>query len=78
MKSMIKSIQKVIKVGSSAAVTIPAKDVKRLGISYGDEIKVSFEVTKKADTDPEKVELIKVTQRLIERHKKALKNLSQR
>lgn len=78
MNTMIKSIQKVIKVGSSAAVTIPAKDVKRLGISYGDEIKVSFEIIKKVATDPEKVELIKVTQQLIERHKKALENLSQR
>lgn len=78
MKTMIKSIQKVIKVGSSAAVTIPSKDVKRLGISFGDEIKVSFEVIKKVATDPEKVELIKVTQQLIERHKKALENLSQR
>ena len=40
---MIKSIQKVIKVGSSVAVTIPAKDVKRLGVMVGDEINVTFE-----------------------------------
>ena len=34
----IKSIQKVIKVGSSLAVTIPARDAKQLGIKAGDNV----------------------------------------
>ena len=34
------SIQKVIKIGSSAGVTIPAKDLKRSGIKVGDEIEI--------------------------------------
>jgi antitoxin component of MazEF toxin-antitoxin module len=37
---MIESIQKVIKIGSSGGVTIPAKEMKRQGIKYGDEVKV--------------------------------------
>jgi len=73
---MIHSIQKVIKVGSSGAVTIPAKEMKRLGITYGDELKVSFEPV---DTPPaDKVELVTLTQKLIKRHQKALDDLSQR
>jgi len=31
---MIKSIQKVIKIGSSGGVTIPAKEMKRLGVTF--------------------------------------------
>jgi death-on-curing protein len=73
---MIRSTQKVIKVGSSGAVTIPAKEMKRLGITYGDELNVTFEPIEKASS--ENVQLVALTQRLIERHKVALKNLSQR
>lgn len=34
----IKSIQKVIKVGSSLAVTIPARDARSMGIEAGKEV----------------------------------------
>jgi len=37
---MIQSIQKVIKIGSSGGVTIPAKELKRQNIAYGDEVEV--------------------------------------
>jgi antitoxin component of MazEF toxin-antitoxin module len=48
---MIESIQKVIRIGSSGGVTIPAKEMKRQGIQYGDEVKVTVEPVKKsADT----------------------------
>lgn len=73
---MIQSIQKIIKVGSSAAVTIPAKEMKRLGVKPGDELKVTYEVVENVPVD--KVELVGLTQKLIKRHEKALKNLSQR
>ncbi len=67
--------QKIIKIGTSLAVTIPAKDVRRLGLIKGDELKVSFE---KPQVDSHKVEVVELTQKLIKRHQKALKNLSQR
>ena len=73
---MIQSIQKVIKIGSSGAVTIPAKEMRRLGVTYGDEIKVTFEPV--TVVPRETVELVALTQKLIKRHKAALKNLSQR
>lgn len=72
----IRSIQKVIKVGSSLAVTIPAKDAKYLHIQPGDELEVEYKVPQAVDA--QKVELVELTQKLIARHEAALKNLSQR
>ena len=67
--------QKVIKIGTSLAVTIPVRDVRRLGVAKGDELEVSFE---KPQVDDHKVEVVELTQKLIKRHQKALKNLSKR
>lgn len=72
----ITTTQKAIKVGTSAAVTIPAKEWKRMGLEFGDEIKVTFEPIAKVDKD--KVEFVELTQKLIKRHEQALKNLAQR
>ena len=73
----ITATQKIIKVGSSGAVTIPAKDMKRMGVSFGDELKLSFEPVQ-GKPDEHTLEVVGLTQKLIKRHKKALKNLSQR
>jgi bifunctional DNA-binding transcriptional regulator/antitoxin component of YhaV-PrlF toxin-antitoxin module len=73
----ITATQKIIKVGSSGAVTIPAKDMKRMGVSFGDELKLSFEPVK-SKPDEHTLEVVGLTQKLIKRHDKALKNLSQR
>jgi bifunctional DNA-binding transcriptional regulator/antitoxin component of YhaV-PrlF toxin-antitoxin module len=37
---MIQSIQKVIKIGTSGGVTIPAKELRRQNINIGDEVEV--------------------------------------
>lgn len=39
----IKTTQKVITIGTSAGVTLPAKELRRAGIKPGDQIKISFE-----------------------------------
>ena len=39
--------QKVLKVGSSAAVTIPKKSLKELGLKLGDEVVVEIDVQDK-------------------------------
>jgi len=39
--------QKVLKVGSSAAVTIPKKSLKELGLKVGDEVVVDVDKGKK-------------------------------
>lgn len=69
-------ITKIIKVGNSYAVTLPKKQIESQGLTYGDELKVTYEPANAPDQD--KVELVELTQKLIKRHKTALKNLSQR
>lgn len=73
---MITSTQKVIKVGDSLAVTIPAKDVRTLDLKKGDELNLSYE--KNPPINAHTVEVVELTQKLIERHQEALKNLSQK
>ena len=41
-------IQKVLKVGSSAAVTIPKKSLKELGLKIGDNVILEMDMTKRA------------------------------
>ena len=36
-------VQKVLKVGTSAAVTIPKKSLQEFGINIGDDINVDFD-----------------------------------
>ena len=39
----ITTIQKVIKIGSSRGVTLPARDLRALGIRDGDEVRLTVE-----------------------------------
>ena len=39
----ITTIQKVIKIGSSRGVTLPARDLRALGICDGDEVRLTVE-----------------------------------
>lgn len=52
----ITTIQKIIKIGDSAGITLPAKDLKRAGLKPGQEVEVSFksvEVSSDIDTEYE-------------------------
>lgn len=46
---IIKTVQKVIKVGTSLAVTIPARDAKAAGIKPGQDVEVSVKPTQEAE-----------------------------
>jgi len=41
-------VQKVLKVGSSAAVTIPKKSLEKLGLKIGDHITLDVDIKKRA------------------------------
>ncbi len=69
---MIESIQKVIKVGSSAAVTIPAKIMKQEHVSVGDEVRVTIERVKPAD------DIMQDYAKFKKQYSQALKNLASR
>jgi len=74
--------QKVLKVGSSAAVTIPKKSLHELGLKIGDWVVV--EVDKKKRTvlikQSHKInqELINWTDRFIEKYRPALEALAKK
>lgn len=73
----IKSIQKVIKVGDSIAVTIPAKDAKALGIKAGMMVQSSHELLKN-DAQEENIGIAKDYEKFAEQYGQALKNLADR
>lgn len=72
----IVTLQKFIKIGDSNGVTVPAKDFKLSGFKTGDAVKVTFEAVETPEQHTE--EVVALAQKLIKRHEKALKKLSQR
>lgn len=75
MLSMITSIQKIIQIGSSDGVTLPAKELKRANIKRGDEVKVTVEIVgKHAESD----ELMREYNAFVEQYGQTLKNLADR
>lgn len=68
--------QKVIKIGSSLGVTIPAKQLLELGISKGDEIEVYIGNKSKEYLRHEK--LLKELEEFTKIYGPALKNLANR
>jgi antitoxin component of MazEF toxin-antitoxin module len=45
---MIRIVQKLIKIGSSEGVTIPRKEIAKLGARRGDELKITAELVDKS------------------------------
>lgn len=71
----ITTIQKVIKIGSSRGVTLPAKQLRALGVHDGDEIEVTIRKrTVVADDD----KVLKVANSLLERYKEDFSHLAKR
>ena len=77
--------QKVLKVGSSAAVTIPKQSLKELGLKIGDKVTVdidrarktvSIQPTKKLSR--EDVKIAKLTLNFIQRYRTDLERLAQK
>ncbi|MBI3627643.1 MAG: AbrB/MazE/SpoVT family DNA-binding domain-containing protein [Candidatus Sungbacteria bacterium] len=75
--------QKVLKVGSSAAVTIPKKSLKELGLKIGDEVQVDVDqrrklvsITPAQNLSKEDSKIAKLTLAFIERYRKDLESLA--
>jgi bifunctional DNA-binding transcriptional regulator/antitoxin component of YhaV-PrlF toxin-antitoxin module len=73
---MIQSIQKVIKIGSSGGVTIPAKDLKRQNIAFGDEVEVI--VRPLHNTNSEDQEVLTAAKKILSDYRKDFENLANR
>jgi antitoxin component of MazEF toxin-antitoxin module len=73
---MIQSIQKVIKIGSSGGVTIPAKELKRQNIAFGDEVEVTVRPLHSTVNADKKA--ITAAKKILTDYKKDFDNLSKR
>lgn len=73
---MIQSIQKVIKIGSSGGVTIPAKDLKRQNIAFGDEVEVIVRPLYNTSSEDQKV--LAAAKKILNDYKKDFENLAER
>jgi putative addiction module antidote len=74
--------QKVLKVGSSAAVTIPKKSLEELGLKIGDEVRVEIDRKRSAVViEPARkvdAELLGWTRKFIKRYHSALQALAKK
>ncbi len=66
--------QKIIKIGTSAGITIPKKQLEELGLRVGDEVKYSIEPTQKPKHD----KLMKDYETFVAKYGQTLKNLADR
>lgn len=73
---MIQSIQKIIKIGTSGGVTIPAKELKRQNIAFGDEVEVTVRPIHNSVGDDQTV--IASAKKILASYKKDFDNLAQR
>lgn len=73
---MIQSIQKVIKIGSSGGVTIPAKEMKRQNINYGDQVEVIVRPVQPANAENEKA--LTAAKSILKEYKDDFTNLAKR
>jgi putative addiction module antidote len=75
-------IQKVLKVGSSAAVTIPKKSLDELGLEPGDQVLVEIDKNRRAVIiDPAvtvESEILAWTKKFIEKYRTALEALAKK
>ena len=74
--------QKVLKVGTSAAVTIPKKSLQELGLKTGDRVTVEIDKKNKAVVVKRAIkvdqELIDWTDKFIHKYRQALETLAQK
>ncbi len=66
--------QKIIRIGSSAGITIPKKELKELGLSIGDEVKYTLKPVKSSKHN----KIISEYDSFVSQYGETLKNLSDR
>ena len=72
---VVTTIQKVIKIGSSRGVTLPAKQLKALGIRDGDEIEITI---RKHPVAASNDRALRTANKLLKRYKIEFSHLAKR
>ena len=73
---MIQSTQKIIKIGSSGGVTIPAKDLKQQNIAIGDEVEVIVRPIRANNS--ENSEVVLAAKRILNEYRQDFVNLAKK
>lgn len=71
----IKITQKVIRIGTSRGVTIPAKDLRALGADTGDELEI---IVRKSGNTADDRSVRSIADDILERYDQDFRNLSER
>ena len=74
---MIHSIQKIIKVGSSAAITLPAKDLKHENLAIGQDVEVFVRSVPKHQTASDQ-SVLETAQKILDAYRQDFENLAKR
>ncbi len=72
---VVTTIQKVIKIGPNCGVTLPAKQLKALGIRDGDEVEITIRKPSVAADDDQ---VLKAANKLLKRYRIAFSRLAKR
>lgn len=67
--------QKIIKIGSSKGVTLPAKQLRRLGVDIDDEVRITVETV--SESAPHN-QLMREYDSFVKQYDETLKNLADR
>lgn len=71
----ITTTQKVIKIGSSRGVTLPAKDLRKLGVKDGESVDL---IVRKSVQEVSTQEIVDKAHAILERYNDDFKNLAGR
>jgi len=74
---MIQSVQKIIRIGSSGGVTIPAKEMRRQNIKFGDEVEITVKKAAKK-TNPTDKAVIDTARKILKEYRQDFQNLAKR
>ena len=74
---MIKSIQKIVGIGSSDGVTLPAKELKRANLRRGDEVEITARPVKKNHKTEDQA-VIDAAKKILKDYQEEFQNLAQR
>lgn len=69
------TIQKIIRIGSSKGVTLPAKQLKQLNVDVDDEVRITVESVRKSDPQ---AQVMREYEAFVEKYDETLKNLADR
>lgn len=74
---MITSTQKIVGIGSSDGVTLPAKELKRAGLKRGDQVEVTVRAVGNRTSDGDQA-VLDAAKKILAEYRQDFENLSQR